>query len=353
MKASVIIPAYNARERIEKTVRSIADPKISFPYEILVINDGSTDDTLSCLNRLAKEILPLRVLTQENAGPAAARNFGIQEARGEYILFCDSDDLFTEGALEKAVSLCEKERADLLLFGFYLVQDGEKHPYCYSDCRLQSPEDYQKHLIPLYRQNMLNQVWAKVFSAALLKENNIRFPLEFWGEDRLFFFEALKFSRTVSVSSACLYEYIQHPNSLISRFLLQKPEICGRIDERIRALVSDKCGNATPEANAVLSYMYVKSLLSCMPALFSPGCPLSFKEKRDYVKKIRAQQGLSRATSFPADCGKSFAILSSLLKNGGTDVNLLAALGVHAASRLAPRLFRKAKHTYNKEQKGK
>ncbi|MBR7165439.1 MAG: glycosyltransferase family 2 protein [Clostridia bacterium] len=352
MKVSLIIPAYNAEHLIESAIGSVTQTPPSFDYEILVVNDGSTDHTGQLLDRLARRIPPLRVLHRENAGPAAARNAGLQEARGDYILFCDSDDTFTPGALEQAVTLCEEKGADLLIFGFNVVQNGESTPYYHNEAELFSKQELGAALAPLYRANMLNQVWGKVFSRKLIAENRLQFPQEKWGEDRLFFFSALEKAERVAVSPLCLYNYVQQKSSLISRFLPEKPRVCREIHLRILRLAK-ALGETEPEGEAVYSYMYLKSLLSAFSTLFAPSCPLTLREKLRYVKEALRQKEIGEIRRLPKDAGLSFRILSKIIFTRNATLNLAAAWGIQTLSRLSPALFRKAKHAYNKNKKEK
>ncbi len=343
---SVVIPVYNGENEIEKAVRSALDPDLS--QEILVVDDGSKDQTAATVLRLGEEISCLRLITQENSGPATARNRGIDEAKGEYIVFLDSDDAFCQGALARALSVSEGK--DLTIFGYVLEQNGKGTVYCAEDGLLSSAELWRENLPLLYRLNMINQVWAKVFSARLLKENNIRFPHCKWGEDRLFLFEALEKAECVAVSKLPLCRYIQRAGSLISRFLADKAKICLEIDTAVRGLGEMK-GGISEEGEKIYTYMYVKSLLSSFVTLFAENCTLSLGKKLCYVKKALSQKALPSISAYPADCGFSFRVLAFLAHTNISWLNLFAAWGVRLASRILPRLFVKAKHAYNKETK--
>lgn len=96
---SVVIPAYNARKFIALTIESILRQTVQ-DFEIVVVNDGSTDDTLEVLQGISDP--RLRVITRENGGECAARNQGFREARGKYVSFLDSDDVWLENHLEQA-----------------------------------------------------------------------------------------------------------------------------------------------------------------------------------------------------------------------------------------------------------
>ena len=97
-KISVIIPAYNAETTLRTAVESILSQQVP-ELEIIIVNDGSTDGTDRLCHALASEYPCIHVITQKNAGICAARNRGMEAASGEYITFCDDDDLFWQGAL--------------------------------------------------------------------------------------------------------------------------------------------------------------------------------------------------------------------------------------------------------------
>ena len=122
----------------------------------------------------------------------------------------------------QAVLEAEKRGADLLLAGFLLTGPGRPGaPYVYRDC---DSREVPENLPGLYRANLLNQVWAKVFRRDLLE--GLTFPDRTWGEDRLFLFQALARAKRPAVWSEPVYDYRQQKGSLISRFLPDKPEAC-------------------------------------------------------------------------------------------------------------------------------
>lgn len=109
MKFSIIIPAYNAEKNITETIEKIE--KIRFPkseYEVIVVNDGSVDNTLSVLHSLKKNISNLLILDKKNGGVSSARNEGIRAAKGEYMLFVDADDSVSPNILEAISNFIEK-----------------------------------------------------------------------------------------------------------------------------------------------------------------------------------------------------------------------------------------------------
>ena len=117
---SFIIPAYNAEKTIEKCIDSILHIQ-NYEIEVIIINDGSTDDTLNeCLKIDDERVL---VITQKNKGVSAARNRGILEARGDYVVFVDSDDEIDASEMEKAL-LKTDEKEEIILYNFIRKKDG-------------------------------------------------------------------------------------------------------------------------------------------------------------------------------------------------------------------------------------
>ena len=116
-KISVIIPAYNAETTLRTAVESILSQQVP-ELEIIIVNDGSTDGTDRLCHALASEYPCIHVITQKNAGICAARNRGMEAASGEYITFCDDDDLFWQGALRLLLQTAEDTRADLVRGGY-------------------------------------------------------------------------------------------------------------------------------------------------------------------------------------------------------------------------------------------
>ena len=109
MKLSVIIPVYNVEKYIEKTIYSLYKQDLSEDeFEVILINDGSTDKSLDIICNLADKFNNIIILNQSNQGPSIARNNGIIKANGDYILFMDSDDLLINSSLSFMLNIAYK-----------------------------------------------------------------------------------------------------------------------------------------------------------------------------------------------------------------------------------------------------
>lgn len=338
-KVAVIMPAYNASEYIELSVRSILNQSFR-DLELIVINDGSKDDTAEILARIAQEDPRLRPVTVENGGPAMARNRGLDlvQPGTEYIMFADSDDELGAGAIDYAVS--KAGDADLVLLGFTIRNaDGseanyfEPEQYLYSDSMASA-------LGRLYKANLLNQVWAKLFKASLILDNDIRFPDYRWGEDRLFIYDCLEKADCVAVLPECIYSYIMHPGeSLITKYYDKKFEVCLESDKRMQGL----CTRFGVTEEGDFRYMFAKSIFSCMTTLFAKNCNLSEKEKRHIIAKIISHPQV-KDRCCDAFGGVAVKGLCRVLQTGNVPLNYAAFKFVAWTGSALPALFTKLKH---------
>lgn len=126
MKLSIIIPVYNVEQYVEKCIRSCANQGVPFnDFEIICVNDGSTDNSLCVLEKLAKEYPNIKIVSQNNRGLSAARNIGMSTAIGEYYMFVDSDDWIAKGSLVRIIEKLNLEKPDILCICSTRT-DGEK-----------------------------------------------------------------------------------------------------------------------------------------------------------------------------------------------------------------------------------
>lgn len=338
-KVSVIMPAYNAERFIEGSVKSVLGQSHA-DLELIVIDDGSRDSTAEILRRMAAEDARLRPVSVQNGGPAMARNRALELVcpDAEYVMFIDSDDFLAPDAVEYALK--GAAGADLVILGYAIESvDGSSREYNEPERRIDRAELGQS-LARLYKANLLNQVWGKLYSAELIRRNNIRFPDYRWGEDRLFIFSCLEKVGRVIVLPECKYRYIMHEGeSLITRYYDKKFAVCLEIDRRVQAL----CRELGAEDEADFRYMFAKSVFSCLTNLFSRSCPLTRAEKRRVAEEIITnEQVLARCRDTSG--GLPTEALCCVIRSGNPDLTLAAFKAVAKTGELAPALFTKLKH---------
>ena len=172
MDFSVIIPAYNCERSIAKTVKSLCDVQIE-EMEIIIVDDGSTDNTSNECRSLAGQYPLVRYYYQDNQGVSAARNFGISKAIGNFILFWDSDDKADTELLKKCMLTAKEKNADVLMFGmtFYKLYNGTPFQIEYLQCEKEeriNKNELGSRMIDLFQKNYLTPVWNKVFKSEIV-----------------------------------------------------------------------------------------------------------------------------------------------------------------------------------------
>ena len=115
IKISAIIPVYNAEKYLEQCIESILTQSLK-EFELICVNDGSSDGSLEILNNYAKKDRRVKVINQKNQGAAVARNIGIENSRGKYLSILDADDFFDTEMFSKAFDKIEEVQADIIVF---------------------------------------------------------------------------------------------------------------------------------------------------------------------------------------------------------------------------------------------
>ena len=203
-KLSIIIPAYNAERYIKQCLDSILqNSKESLSKtEIIVINDGSTDNTLKILESYNQH-KNIKIHTTKNQGVSAARNLGISLAKGEWVTFIDADDTVNSN-FSKVVSLVENSRSSFIIFSNYDIETTDK--------KILTTQTLQSSMY-------LSGPWSKVYNRQLLVKHKILFEKDIlMGEDMLFNLEVIQNSYAIESYKMGFYNYRQNNNSATRHF---------------------------------------------------------------------------------------------------------------------------------------
>ena len=178
IKYSFIVPVYGCEEYLESCVESILGQKGSHAFEIILVDDGSKDNSGQIADMLAGKDPRVRTFHKENGGAASARNFGLTQAKGEYILFVDSDDTVESRLLDSVDSALREDPEALIIFGiFFDYYRREKliRSKVLSCCHAGTiqVDEVMDTYKDFFYDNALSAVWNKVFSAKIIRENDI------------------------------------------------------------------------------------------------------------------------------------------------------------------------------------
>lgn len=221
-KVSIIVPVYNGERSLSRCIDSILKQQFT-EWELLLINDGSTDGSLSVCQEYAKKCENIRVINKENEGVSATRNLGIQNAVGEYIQFIDCDDYVAQDYLASMVKSIEEQDADMVIAGYTRHKNGKMKQNAPGQYVINGIEQLAEQFFSLYNHWYINTPWNKLYKRALISEG---FPLELsLGEDLMFNLEYLKKVKKISVIEKVGYEYcIENVDSLAIQFREDKFE---------------------------------------------------------------------------------------------------------------------------------
>ena len=204
MKYSVIIPVYNSEKTINRCLDSLI---IGLPddAEIILIDDGSTDKSGLICSEYSAELENISYYKERNAGVSVARNFGMNKANGEYILFVDSDDYVVPSFWETIDSILSNKNPDLLQFG---VLEGVENPNRkdIGDFFVGEEDKIAKKISEALRSNNFFSLWSRIYKKSIIDSIELRFnPLLSIGEDTLFVFSYAMAIKSFAAVSVTLY----------------------------------------------------------------------------------------------------------------------------------------------------
>lgn len=206
---SIVIPAYNAGKYLDKCLESCCSQDLpSGKYEIIIVNDGSTDRTLEIAGKWASKQSNIKVITQENKGLSMARNAGIDASEGKYIMFVDSDDRIADNCLERLIGRCMTDNPDMFRFcAADLTEQGASRRFSYSEDSICSGKELLKGSF---------QVCAPfaVYRKEFLERNNLKFHPGIFHEDNEFTPRAYYFAERVVSINDVIYFVRQTPSSI-------------------------------------------------------------------------------------------------------------------------------------------
>lgn len=218
MKLSIITPLYNTEKYIERCIRSVYtnNPLPIDDFELIIINDGSTDGSRHVVEQLQQEYANIQLINKENGGQSTARNIGFELAKGEYIFCLDSDDWIDAKELHKALNYTKEHNLDMLPIYFSGVSEkGEvierkKDNYEKSRNILTGPEFLNKYIIS-------GTMWRYLYKTDIIIHNNLRLLEGVFHEDEEFVIRFLTHVNRIGYQQHLVYYYLQRSDSTVNK----------------------------------------------------------------------------------------------------------------------------------------
>ena len=218
IELSIIVPLYNVEKYVSKCIKSLLKIK-KLKYEIIIVNDGSTDKSLQICESFRKENeYIIKIINQRNMGLSAARNTGMSSATGKYICFIDSDDYIDAEKLCQAMLTLRRENISALYFGYYFEKEGEIETKFSFDAKKNikyKSVDLLKEV--LKKRTMSAAVCFGIYNRKLIVERQLFFKEGILHEDERWTPTFLLNIDEVYLSDLIVYHYVQRENSIMHK----------------------------------------------------------------------------------------------------------------------------------------
>lgn len=320
---SVIVPVYKAEDYLANCIDSILSQDFQ-DFELLLIDDGSPDQSGALCDRYAVLDRRVRVFHKENGGVSSARNLGIQEARGQYIAFADSDDWMEPDELATLYRMLTEAGADTAGCAHYNVnpnggaqaEAGALPPGVYEGEALRSGivDRLMGHRLEQPGQPVLNGfIWRFLFSRDIIVRERIAFEGAYL-EDELFLVEYFSHAKRLAMTDQPLYNYLLNPNSVTHRYLPGYMDTFRSFLARKRAL-ADRLDVARRLPGWENSTLWA-GLLIAVANEYAPGNPSTPAQQTANVRAIAQQPDMAAAIAAvnPTGLSRNKQIVAKLLR---------------------------------------
>lgn len=272
---SIVVPAYNVEKYIAKCIDSLLVQTYE-NFEILLVDDGASDQTPEICDRLALKDSRIRVFHKKNGGLSDARNYGIERMTGKFLTFVDGDDYVSEDYLNTLHRMINK-RSDVqiaMISGQELSENERPVKVSGVKERVLSSEQAVKKM--LLRDEITHSSWGKLFRSELW--SSIRFPVGQNYEDYATTYHVFSLADKIVFSNQPLYYYIQHSNSIMHQTCSEKTLSVLRISDIVTEFIIKQWPETSVEALELQTAVYLKNMQTIL------NCGFNCFE--DYQKKI-------------------------------------------------------------------
>jgi glycosyltransferase involved in cell wall biosynthesis len=206
---SIIIPVFNDEKNLPRCIDSVLSQTFE-DFELLLIDDGSTDNCPSICDEYAKKDLRIRVCHQKNEGTSKTRQLGIDRSTGTYTFFADSDDWIAVKFLEESKHKLDNSGADVLFMDFFKNTEAKEKHIHQKPCAL----DTESIVRLVLEQKLISCLWSVLIKKDFYDKNKIVFPEDInYGEDSLFIIELLLYNPVIDYLGVAFYHHSVNPHS--------------------------------------------------------------------------------------------------------------------------------------------
>ncbi len=247
---SVIVPVYNAEKYLTECIESVLAQDYE-NVELILVDDGSTDRSRDIYEKYATEHGKIKICRQKNSGPAEARNNGIRQATGEYLVFADADDYLADASvISKMVEKLQKTNADIVIGNYMRLWDGTLLPAMGNRAFCETPVDGGAFRFQgFFSVGTLSYLWGKCYRASFLKEHQLCLRDFSYGEDKLFNMSCYVKGASYAFIDDSVYVYRKNDDSVSYKFRADTVQGWLGIAEEIQRVIDEEkrenCGDLT------------------------------------------------------------------------------------------------------------
>ena len=289
---SVIIPVYKVEDTLRRCVDSVLAQTYT-DYGVILVDDGSPDNSGEICDCYAALHENIAVIHQENAGVSAARNAGLERARGEYVMFLDSDDYLAENCLE----ILTQAKADLVIGSLYVITPtGEIREQSPRDDRMMALSELSEIMAALIEENRMNYLHAKLFRRSIISQHKLCFEdyLLTAAEDTVFVYNYLRYCESIYIIGQPLHYYTYNPSGLAHKNFLTRVSS----GYRLRSFMTTSCqemGIYTDKVKRAIDLRYLTYMNVLLKRL--PDQAFSKTDKLRFVRDMEAKTELKNLCS--------------------------------------------------------
>ena len=296
-KLSIVVAIYNVEDYIEKCLESLKNQTVDNDYDVICVNDGSTDNSRNLVLKYVDSDSRFKILDKENGGLSDARNYGLRDCNSKYISFVDGDDFVSNNYVEIALNEMEANDLDMLVFAYdqyYLATNTNEKINLKIKNGIYNLKD-KKDLLAYTP----NAAWNKIYKTSLFKDNNIEYPFGYRHQDLGTTPKLLLNSEKVGYINDSLYHYlIDRPNN-----------ITAQIDSKLYHIID--------MSKEVMNYYKEKNVFTEYVDEFE------YLVKRNFIQSLRKSMKLKDKTFVNKFIDDIFACSDEYFKNANHKYNLI------------------------------
>lgn len=282
---SIIMPIYNMEEHMEKAIDSVMN-QTNQDFELILVDDGSTDNSLVMCKSYENKHQQIKVVTKENGGLSSARNAGISIAQGEYIQFIDPDDYIEKDLVENSYRIISANDVDLVITGMRKVlindYDYKKDIVCENQSvGLYKNERFLADFVYFYSKLLLNSTCNKIYKKEIILNNNIESEIGLnRGQDLVFNLEYFKYSNSIYISNYIGYNYVSYGDVMQTATTKFKKDLLDNQEylfSKVREFLIESNVYSGRNVND-FENIYITNLIGCIDNYFSTSSILTNHE---------------------------------------------------------------------------